>query len=183
MRALHKALCQEKLFKNSLLFSILFHLGVFGIFQIRHLFSGPENNNQIEIDLTKPFRIGGNPLLKPGGGTTIKEVKNPGPPAPLEEPVAEKKTPPKDWVIPGPETKVIEKPAPEVSPSETRSLQGIEGGNGEGFAGTGSGFGGGDGEGGGIKLDRFPKLVAVDAACLKLAAFDKARPENQPDAE
>ena len=32
-------------------------------------------------------------------------------------------------------------------------------------------------------LDRFPKIVAADAACLKLAAFDKARPENQPDAE
>jgi maleylpyruvate isomerase len=32
-------------------------------------------------------------------------------------------------------------------------------------------------------LDKFPKIVAVDAACLKLAAFDKARPENQPDAE
>ena len=27
------------------------------------------------------------------------------------------------------------------------------------------------------------KVVAVDAACLKLPAFDKARPENQPDAE
>jgi maleylacetoacetate isomerase len=34
-----------------------------------------------------------------------------------------------------------------------------------------------------VPLDKFPKLVAVDAACLKLAAFDKARPENQPDAE
>ena len=32
-------------------------------------------------------------------------------------------------------------------------------------------------------LDNFPKIVAVDAACLKLPAFDKARPENQPDAE
>jgi maleylacetoacetate isomerase len=32
-------------------------------------------------------------------------------------------------------------------------------------------------------LGRFPKIVAVDAACAKLAAFDKARPENQPDAE
>ena len=32
-------------------------------------------------------------------------------------------------------------------------------------------------------LDRFPKIVAVDAACAKLAAFDKARPENQADAE
>jgi maleylacetoacetate isomerase len=34
-----------------------------------------------------------------------------------------------------------------------------------------------------MPLDKFPKIVAVDAACLKLPAFDKARPENQPDAE
>jgi maleylpyruvate isomerase len=34
-----------------------------------------------------------------------------------------------------------------------------------------------------VALDRFPKIVGVDAACLKLPAFDKARPENQPDAE
>jgi maleylacetoacetate isomerase len=34
-----------------------------------------------------------------------------------------------------------------------------------------------------VPLDRFPKIVAIDAACMKLAAFDKARPENQPDAE
>jgi maleylpyruvate isomerase len=34
-----------------------------------------------------------------------------------------------------------------------------------------------------VPLDRFPKIVAADAACLKLPAFDKARPENQPGAE
>jgi maleylacetoacetate isomerase len=34
-----------------------------------------------------------------------------------------------------------------------------------------------------VPLDAFPKIVAADAACLKLSAFDKARPENQPDAE
>jgi maleylacetoacetate isomerase len=34
-----------------------------------------------------------------------------------------------------------------------------------------------------VPLDVFTKIVAADAACLKLAAFDKARPENQPDAE
>jgi maleylacetoacetate isomerase len=34
-----------------------------------------------------------------------------------------------------------------------------------------------------VPLDRFPKIVTVDAACAKLAAFDKARPENQADAE
>jgi maleylpyruvate isomerase len=32
-------------------------------------------------------------------------------------------------------------------------------------------------------LDKYPKIVAIDAACNKLAAFDKARPESQPDAE
>jgi maleylacetoacetate isomerase len=34
-----------------------------------------------------------------------------------------------------------------------------------------------------VPLDRFPKIVAIDAACAKLPAFEKARPENQPDAE
>jgi maleylacetoacetate isomerase len=34
-----------------------------------------------------------------------------------------------------------------------------------------------------VPLEVFPKIVAIDAACAKLAAFDKARPENQPDVE
>jgi maleylpyruvate isomerase len=34
-----------------------------------------------------------------------------------------------------------------------------------------------------VPLDAFPKIVSVETACLKLPAFDKARPENQPDAE
>lgn len=34
-----------------------------------------------------------------------------------------------------------------------------------------------------VPLDAFPRIVAVEAACLKLSAFDKARPEKQPDAE
>jgi maleylacetoacetate isomerase len=34
-----------------------------------------------------------------------------------------------------------------------------------------------------VPLDKFPKLVAADAACQKLPAFAEARPENQPDAE
>jgi maleylpyruvate isomerase len=34
-----------------------------------------------------------------------------------------------------------------------------------------------------VPLGAFPKILAVDAACAKLPAFDKARPENQPDAE
>jgi maleylpyruvate isomerase len=34
-----------------------------------------------------------------------------------------------------------------------------------------------------VPLDAFPKILAVNEACLQLPAFDKARPENQPDAE
>jgi maleylacetoacetate isomerase len=34
-----------------------------------------------------------------------------------------------------------------------------------------------------VPLDKYPKIAAIDAACSKLPAFDKARPENQPDAE
>lgn len=34
-----------------------------------------------------------------------------------------------------------------------------------------------------VDMTKYPKITAVDAACLKLPAFDKARPENQPDAE
>ena len=34
-----------------------------------------------------------------------------------------------------------------------------------------------------VPLEAFPKIVAVDAGCRKLEPFDRARPENQPDAE
>ncbi len=34
-----------------------------------------------------------------------------------------------------------------------------------------------------VDFGKYPKISSVDAACLKLPAFDKARPENQPDAE
>jgi maleylpyruvate isomerase len=34
-----------------------------------------------------------------------------------------------------------------------------------------------------VPLDTYPKIVAIDAACGKLLAFERARPENQPDAE
>jgi maleylacetoacetate isomerase len=34
-----------------------------------------------------------------------------------------------------------------------------------------------------VALERFPKIVGVDRACHAIAAFDRARPENQPDAE
>jgi maleylpyruvate isomerase len=35
----------------------------------------------------------------------------------------------------------------------------------------------------GVELHAFPKLVEVEAACLALDPFDRARPEMQPDAD
>ena len=34
-----------------------------------------------------------------------------------------------------------------------------------------------------VPLERFPNIIAVDAAATKLAAFDAARPDLQPDAD
>ena len=34
-----------------------------------------------------------------------------------------------------------------------------------------------------VPLDRFPKILGIEAACNKLPAFEKSKPENQPDAE
>ena len=34
-----------------------------------------------------------------------------------------------------------------------------------------------------VPLDSYPKIVAIDAACAKLTAFEEAKPERQPDAE
>jgi maleylacetoacetate isomerase len=34
-----------------------------------------------------------------------------------------------------------------------------------------------------LPIQQFPRLLGVEAACQQLAAFDRARPERQPDAE
>ncbi|HVY01106.1 MAG TPA: maleylacetoacetate isomerase [Pseudorhodoplanes sp.] len=34
-----------------------------------------------------------------------------------------------------------------------------------------------------VPVERFTRILSVEAACNRLAAFDRARPENQPDAE
>jgi maleylacetoacetate isomerase len=34
-----------------------------------------------------------------------------------------------------------------------------------------------------VPLEAFPKIVGIETACLRLDAFDRARPDKQPDAE
>ena len=135
------------------------------------MFSGLDDDALLEVDLTRPFGIGGNPLLRPGGGTS-PDVKKIGMPAESEKllepnqklgPVAD--APPtkdstlKEWVIPGDNTKILEKPHVEGDPNAGGIKGGAGDGTGEGFPGTGGGWGGGDGEGGGVPLERVPKLL------------------------
>lgn len=148
----------RELFRNSIAVSIGIHLLIYGGFYLKNLIHPMFERELVEIDLTKPFRIGGNPLLKPGGGTTDKPVQNPSVPGKTPDFPTEKGSKPKDWVLPGPDTKVLEKPVPDAAPPVTHP-NGVEGATGEGYQGTGGGFGGGDGEGGGLPISRYPRLV------------------------
>lgn len=152
---------ENSLFRNAILLSLLFHLGLFGSFYLGKIFGKYSSHSALEIDLTKPFRIGGNPLLRPGGGILTTPPKKEGVPKAAEEsPKEDQKTaPPKDWVLPGPATQELEKPLPEKPPDIKGAPGGIPEGTGDGYMGTGGGVGGGDGEGGGIPLSKFPRLL------------------------
>jgi len=173
----------DRLFRNALIASVVFHLVLWGGFSLKHFLDERSTVPTIEIDLTKPFRIGGNPLLKPGGGTTSKSVKKPGPPGLLEKPEEQKKPePPKDWVLPSPNTKVLEKPVLETPQATTKIPGGDADGTGDGWQGTGGGWGGGEGQGGGIPLTRFPQLLNKKEV-LKLLRRNYPEAERQAGVE
>ena len=148
---------QNQLFRNSVLISFLLHLAIFIGFSLKNNFNF-SSRTVMEIDLTKPFRIGGDPSLKPGGGTLKEAPKKEGVPLKTENQTKTTPTQPKDWVLPGPNTKELEKPQLSGGPIQN-APGGIPEGTGDGYQGTGGGVGGGDGQGGGIPLEKFPKLL------------------------
>lgn len=157
----------EKLFfRNAVLWSLAAHCFFWLALYVQSVYAPFEGPPAIEIDLTKPFRIGGNPLLKPGGGTALNIPKEKeGPPALKEEnepepPKQIEEVKPREWVLPGPDTQETVKPQAEPKPAGSSEL-GMPGGSGEGWSGSGGGFGGGDGQGGGVPLTRLPKLLNV----------------------
>jgi TonB family protein len=96
-------------FETALLLSLLVHVGLWQAFTLKNLWRSKEPSS-IEIDLTRPFRLTQDPRLArraehPGTGAPV--VAKPSP-APLAAPPAEV---PKDWVLPGPKTQVLEKPS------------------------------------------------------------------------
>jgi len=150
---------EEALFKKALIFSVLFHSLFLASIHLRNIFFGEGTEPQtLEIDLTKPFHVGGNPLLKPGGGTTLQIPKVEGKPA-VSEVFSEKKQSPKEWLLSGTDAKETEKREMESGPNVEKVPGSSQEGEGEGFYGTGGGQGGGEGQGGGIPLSRFPKLL------------------------
>jgi TonB family protein len=77
-------------------------------FKWKNLLGFGGSNTTMEVDLTRPFRLTDNPALAKralisGTGAPVVTAPKPAAVAPVE--------PPKDWVLPGPSTQVLEQPA------------------------------------------------------------------------
>lgn len=125
-----------------------------------------------EVEITSPFlgdgpaRLGAPKPLVPGVPAKVN-VTSEIPPKPVEK----APEPPKDWVLPGPNTKVLEPPAPPAS-----TPGGAPGGTGTAAKPGGSGEGsdegvpGGTGHGG-TPLSAMPRLLNRDEVLRNLRRF------------
>lgn len=114
-------------FETALLLSLLLHVVIWQGFKWRDLLGFRDSDTTMEVDLTRPFRLTDDPRLArravvSGTGAPAVTAPKPAAVAPPE--------PPKDWVLPGPSTKVLEQPstAEDASPSGLGGL-----GDGTGF--------------------------------------------------
>jgi TonB family protein len=114
----------------------------------------------LEIDLSRPFRITSDPRLahraeKPGAGAAVVQIPTPfagkGVVGGSETPTPEAKGPAKEWVLPTPQTKVVEPPS-------SGEQAGRPDGKGEG-PGLGGLGGVGDGEVDWVYLTDLPRLL------------------------
>jgi TonB family protein len=124
-----------------------------------------------EIEITTPFLGDGPPKLGapkafvPGIPAKVN-VTEKTPPTPTVKPPE----PPKDWVLPGPNTKPLETAPPTTTPGGTVDGTGTAakvGGSGEG---SDEGVVGGHGHGG-TPLSAFPKLLNRDEVIANLRKF------------
>lgn len=159
------------LFQKCLAGSLALHVGlVIG----GHLMNMPFARSlpPVEVDLTVPL-LGGSPAKLGAPKALVPMAKGLPQPAETNVPVKpqEPTAPPKDWVLAGPNTKVIEKP-PEPAPTPGGAI------NGTGTAAKtgGSGFGADDGVPngtgtGGSGLLQLPKLLNRDELLANLRKF------------
>jgi TonB family protein len=176
---------------RSLALSFAFHAVLLSLFLLLpgmlHLMTAPAPS-PMEIEITSPF-LGDGPAklgapkpfvpgkIAPVNATADKALVPATPPPPVVKPAE----PPKDWVLPGPSTKVIETPKPAATGSENGTgTQTTPGGapGGEGTAAKVGGSGEGSDEGeiggtghGGMRLKKFPRLLNRDEVLENLRKF------------
>jgi protein TonB len=152
------------------------------------LTTGP-SPSLMEIEITSPFlgdgpaKLGAPKSFVPGKVAPVNSTADkavvpvtPPPVAPVKPP-----EPPKDWVLPGPSTKIVEPPKPAATGSDNGTgTQTTPGGapGGEGTAAKTGGSGDGSDEGvigghghGGTPLLAFPKLLNRDEVLANLRKF------------
>jgi TonB family protein len=143
----------------------------------------------MEVEITSPFlgdgpaKLGAPKALVPGKAAAVNATADKAlVPVTPPKPAAKVPEPPKDWVLPGPSTKVVETPkVPATTGAENGSgTQTTPGGaaGGEGTAAKTGGSGEGSDEGvvgghghGGTPLHAFPKLLNRDEVLANLRRF------------
>ncbi|MFA6318842.1 MAG: TonB family protein [Elusimicrobiota bacterium] len=152
-----------KLFEAAVAASLILHAGFF--YAVSRKPGGEVFlPDPIEIDLTKPLMGGPARLAAPKRAVPGAQ---PGPNIPTEAvvptPPEEKPAPVKDWVLPGPETKVVEKPA-EPAPTAGGAAEGTGTAATLGGSGIGAddGVPGGTGTGGSGDILSYPRLLNRD---------------------
>ena len=135
-----------------------------------------------EVEITSPFlgdgpaKLGAPKAFVPGIPAKINVAPDvPVPPKPVEKPPE----PPKDWTLPGPNTKVVEAPAPPA-PTSGGAVGGTgtaakTGGSGEG---SDDGVPGGTGHGG-TPLKEMPRLLNLAEV---MAGLRRLYPESERQA-
>lgn len=122
------------LFETAILLSLTVHFGIWCAFAWKKYKSQTDSPPSIEIDLTRPFRLTNNPLLARravNSGTGAPVVTSPVP-LPPETASAEKPAPLQEWILPGPDTRELVKPASAEDPSSPTGLGGWGDGTGSG---------------------------------------------------
>jgi TonB family protein len=166
--------------------------------RLLNLSFAPPPPNLMEIEIRSPFlgdgpaKLGAPKPFTPGPKAIVNQTAE-TPPVPVTPPPAPVKAPepPKDWVLPGPSTKIVEAPPPAAtgSPIGTGTQTtpgGAVGGQGTAAKVGGSGEGADDGEingtgHGGTPLLAWPKLLNKDEVLANLRKYypDSERAANR----
>ena len=162
---------EPDLFQRCLAASLALHAGF--LLAARLGFHPGRAVSPIEVDLTIPI-LGGSPAKLGAPKRLVPDARGLPQPAETKLPDIIKPqvpAPPKDWVLPGPETKVVEKP-PEPVPTPGGAVDGA----GTAAKAGGSGFGADDGVPGGAGtggsgLLQFPRLLNRDELLANMRRF------------